>query len=320
MVDDPRQVKRVAVIGTGTIGASWAAYFLARGLEVQASDPASDGEERLRRAIDRAWPALTQLGLAPQADPSRVRFYRDPREAVQGVHFIQENAPERLPIKLELLRQIDDAMPADAVFSSSTSGLLISDMQAGRKNAERYVTGHPFNPPHLIPLVEVVGGKLTHPAVVDWAMAFYTAIGKKAIRLHKEVPGHLVNRLQAALWREAVHAVASGIASVADVDTGIAYGPGLRWALMGPHMIFALAGGEGGMAGYLKHFGPPIQDWWADLGRPELTSAVCNQLIQGVADEAGGRSVEQIARERDALLIALLGTLAKARADLGGNS
>ena len=165
-------------------------------------------------------------------------------------------------VKVALYEQFDDALPEDAVMSTSSSGLLLSELQAGRRGAARYVLGHPFNPPHLIPLVEVLGGKDTDPCAVDWAIEFYNGHGKKAIKLNKEVPGHLVNRIQIALWREAIDALASGLASVEDIDTAIAYGPGLRWAVMGPHMIFNLAGGPGGMRNFLDHLVPSLEHWW----------------------------------------------------------
>jgi 3-hydroxyacyl-CoA dehydrogenase len=313
MFPDFDDVQRIAVLGTGTIGASWTAYFLARGFAVQAYDPAADGEKKLRQFIDNAWPTLQALGMTEHGDAARWQFFSDPAAAVQNVQFVQENAPERLDVKQTLFERIEHHLPEAAIVSSSSSGLLISDIQAGREGAERYIIGHPFNPPHLIPLVEVVGGIDTDPAGVDWAIGFYNAIGKKAIRINKEVPGHLVNRLQAALIREAVYAVDDGIASVADVDTGIAYGPGLRWALMGPHLILHLAGGEGGLKRALEHFGPPMEKWWHDLGEPSYTPDVCEKLIEGVEQEAAGRSIGELAAERDALLFALLDVLQKTR-------
>ena len=217
-----------AVLGTGTIGASWTVLFLAHGLQVRAWDPAPDAADRLGDFVELAWPALEQLGSVPDADRSFWSFHADPAEAVLGASFVQENAPERLNVKRELLGRLADAIGTDAILSSSSSGLLPSDIQAGAPFAARVVVGHPFNPPHLIPLVEVVGGRETAPATIDAAMAFYRSVGRRPIRLNKEVPGHLVNRLQAAMWREAVDAVATGLASVEDVDAGIAYGPGLR--------------------------------------------------------------------------------------------
>ena len=238
-------VRRVAVIGAGTIGASWAAYFLSRGLSVTASDPAPNGEAFICDYVRTAWPTLERLGLAPGASTEGLRFERDPVAAVEGAEFVQESAPEREDMKVELFERLDRAVPPEVILASSSSGILISNIAARCRHPERCIIGHPFNPPHMIPLVEVVGGKRTSPAVVERALAFYREIGKHPIHIRKEVRGHLVNRLQAALWREAIHLVNDGVASVADVDAGIAYGPGLRWAIMGPHLLFHLAGGVG---------------------------------------------------------------------------
>lgn len=299
-------IQRVAVIGTGTIGASWAALFLARSLEVVASDPAPDAEKLLRQRIADAWPVLERLGpVAPNAF-ERLTFAADPADAARRAQFIQENGPEREDLKRALFRTLDQAAPADAIIASSSSGLLMSRLQEGCGHPERCVIGHPFNPPHLIPLVEVVGGTRTAPAAIDRAMAFYAAIGKRPIHIRKEVKGHVANRLQAALWREAVHLVAEGVASVADVDAAIASGPGLRWAQMGPHLTFHLAGGRGGMEHFLSQFAGPIQGWWQDLGAPTLSPDMQRKLIEGVAEEAAGRSIAELEARRDKHLISLL--------------
>jgi len=202
------------------------------------------------------------------------------------------------------------------ILASSSSGLLISRITQRCRHPERCVIGHPFNPPHVIPLVEVVGGGRTSPEIVQGAIAFYREIGKRPIHVRKEVTGHLVNRLQAALWREAVHLVAEGVATVADVDAGIAYGPGLRWAIMGPHLTFHLAGGVGGMTHFMPHLGvPQAKEWWPALGNPELTPELQKQIIDGVADEAAGRDIPALAAERDKCLIAILEALKKARGE-----
>jgi carnitine 3-dehydrogenase len=309
----PHAVERVGIIGAGVIGASWAAHFLARGMDVQVWDPGPQSEDRVRRFVADAWPALERLGLAPGADPARLRCCEDVQSALANVQFVQESAPEDKALKLALYESFDSALPADVVLSSSTSGLLLSELQAGRAARARMVVGHPFNPPHLIPLVEVLGGAATAPEAVDWALAFYEAHGKTPIRLNKEAPGHLVNRLQAAIWREAIDAVVSGVASVEDVDKAIAYGPGLRWALMGPHQIFHLAGGPGGMRNFLEHFGPNIETWWSDMRDVTLTADVKAKLIDGVDAESAGRSVEMLAAERDARLLDLLELLKRTR-------
>ncbi len=310
---NPQSVERVAVVGAGTIGASWAAHFLRFGLEVSVWDPAPDAPERVRRFVADAWPVLMRLGLSEGASAQRLRCHGDLAAALDGVAFVQESAPEDESLKLKLFAAFDRYLPDDAVMASSTSGLLLSRLQAGRKGAQRYVLGHPFNPPHIIPVVEVLGGRETLPEVVDWTMAFYDNHGKRAVRLHKEVPGHLVNRMQAALWREAVAAVVAGVASVEDVDAAIAYGPGLRWAVMGPHQIFHLAGGSGGMRSFLEHFGPANEQWWRDLRDVSLTEEVRERLIAGIEAATGKRSVAELAGERDRLLLELLEALARSR-------
>lgn len=299
--------KRVAVVGAGTIGASWAAIFLARGLDVDGYDPSPNGEAFARKFIDNAWPTFEKLGwIAQGADRKRFTFHRDVASTVENAEFIQESGPEREDLKVALFKEISAAAPASTIIASSSSGLLISAMQRACKNPERCVIGHPFNPPHLIPLVEVVGSAQTSPKAIEGAIDFYKAIGKKPIRINKEVRGHVANRLQVALWREAIHLVAEGVVSVADADAAIAYGPGLRWALMGPHLTFHLAGGEGGMKHFMEHLGPPIQGWMDDLGTPRLTPAVQKTIIEGVAEEAGNRSIADIAKWRDRKLIDIL--------------
>jgi carnitine 3-dehydrogenase len=299
-------IDRVAVIGAGTIGASWAAFFLARGLSVAASDPAPQAEAALRHFVTAAWPALRCLG-APESPPfDRLSFHAEPEAAAAGADFVQENAPEREPVKREVLRRLDAVLPASVIIASSSSGLLISRLQADCHHPERCVIGHPFNPPHLVPLVEVVGGEKTAPATVERALAIYAALGKRPIHIRREVKGHVANRLQAALWREAVHLVASGVASVGDIDTAISEGPGIRWALMGPHLTFHLAGGTGGIAHFLDQFAGPMEDWWQDLGQPQMTGTVRQKLAEGISAEAAGRSIDELATERDRLLIEIL--------------
>ena len=304
----PAEVGDIALLGTGTIGASWATHFLARGFSVTAWDPAPDAESRLGAFIDAAWPAMERLGLGPGADPARVRVVDEPEHAVDGAVFVQENAPEDQALKRELYRRIDGALSADTVVASSSSGLLISELQEGLKNGARFVVGHPFNPPHLVPLVEVVGGRDTDPATVDWALSFYNAHGKRAIRVEREVPGHIANRLQAALLREAFQLLLSGTASAADIDAAVAHGPGLRWAFMGPFLTMHLAGGEGGTRGALKHFGPGLERWWAS-GAPRLNDDAIETMGRAVDDMLEGQSIPTLAAERDSRLLALLAAL-----------
>jgi carnitine 3-dehydrogenase len=306
-------IETVGILGTGTIGASWAAYFLAHGYRVVAWDPAPEGRARGEALIDTAWPQLQALGLSPGADRSAIAFRDTAEEVVAESDFIQENAPERMPIKQDLYARIDRHLKPDAILSSSTSGLIMSEMQAGLANAARFVVGHPFNPPHLVPLVEVVGGRETDPAAVDWLIGFYFHAGKHAIRVKKELPGHLANRLQAALWREAVMAVVDDVASVEDINAAIAKGPGLRLAVYGPHMVFNLAGGKAGFQGFWDHFGPGIAKWLSTMTEnPDLTDGTLrDRIIAGLAEEAGDRSIDDLEEERDAKLIAVLKTLAE---------
>jgi carnitine 3-dehydrogenase len=298
-------IRRVAVIGAGTIGASWAAQFLSRGLEVVVSDPSHGAPGLVRRMVESAWPVLQRLGADPGARPDNWRFVADPVAAVEGADFVQESAPERYEVKQALLPRLAAVLDERVVISSSSSGLLISRLREGCRFPGRCVIGHPFNPPHLVPLVEVVGGEGGSRAAIEAAMAFYRAIGKHPIELHKEVPGHLANRLQAALWREAVFMVAEGVASVADVDAAISEGPGMRWALMGPHATFNLAGGEGGMEHFLHHLLPAMQTWWETLGAPDLTPELQARLVAGVREETGGQDIATLAARRDRFLAAL---------------
>lgn len=307
------QVQRVAVVGTGVIGASWVAYFLARGLDVTATDPADGAEERLRAAVARHWPTLQAMGLAAGASPDRLRFCAQLEDAVADADFVQENGPERVDLKTALYARMDAAAPPTALLASSSSGLAVSAMQSGCRHPERVVLGHPFNPPHLIPLVEVGGGAQTAPEAVARAMDFYTAIGKKPIHVQREIKGHIANRLQAALWREAFHLVDQGVASVADIDTAIAHGPGLRWALMGPFLNLHLSGGAGGIAHLLDHLGGPIESWWQDLGAPTMHADLKAKVAAGVDEALAGRSEAELERARDQLLMDLMAAKAHNR-------
>ncbi len=306
-------VKRVAVVGTGVIGASWVAYFLAHGLDVNATDPSPGAEQRLREAVAQHWPTLERFGLVEGASLDRLRFHDSLEDAVSVADFVQENGPERMDFKIDLFRRMDAAAPPDTILASSSSGLAISGVQSGCAHPQRVVLGHPFNPPHLIPLVEVIGGAQTSPDVIARTMAFYAAIGKRPIHVKREVKGHIANRLQAALWREAFHLVNEGVASVADIDTAIAHGPGLRWAVMGPFMNLHLSGGTGGIAHVLAHLGGPIEDWWKDLGAPLMTDELKQKVAEGVADELGTRRTADLESARDTLLLNLI----RAKADSG---
>ena len=305
-------VQRVAVVGTGVIGASWAAHFLAHGLDVSATDPSPGAEERLRSDVAAIWPTLTPVA---DGSPQRLTFTSDPAEAVADADFVQETGPEREDVKHELFAVLDAAARPDVVLASSSSGMLPSVIARGcPRHPERVVIGHPFNPPHLIPLVEVVPGEKTSEQAVEAALAFYTAVGKKPIRLRQELPGHVANRLQAALWQEAYSLVERGVATVADIDTAIAHGPGLRWAVLGPFANQHLSGGPGGIAHVLEHLGPPTEAWWRDLGQVTLTPELVAKLVAGVDEELAGVDPAELIARRDAVLTALLA--AKARTDL----
>ncbi|MFY3552846.1 3-hydroxyacyl-CoA dehydrogenase NAD-binding domain-containing protein [Achromobacter insolitus] len=307
---NPPAIRRVAIVGAGTIGASWAALFLARGLEVVVSDPAPDAESLTRARVQAAWPVLAELGhVLPGASADALRFEPELEAALAGADFVQENAPEREDFKTNLFARMDAVLPPHVIVASSSSGLIMSRLQSQCRHASRFVIGHPFNPPHLIPLVEVVGGEQTSADTIERCIAFYRSLGKYPIRLNKEVPGHIANRLQAALWREAIHLAAENVASVADIDAAVSQGPGLRWALFGPHMTFNLGGGAGGLANFMDHLLGPVQTWWDDLGAPDVTPELQQRLIAGVNAEAGTRSIADLVQARDAQLTALLKTL-----------
>ena len=337
---DPAGVRRVAVLGAGgTVGASWVALFLHAGLDVIAQDPAPGAPARVEAFVARAWPALDQLRAAaplPAAaatssgdaggdsgnssgsggtrQPGRLEFHTDPVAAVAEADFVQENAPENEALKIELLAALDAAARPEIVIASSTSALLRSRIVATcRQRPERVLVAHPFNPPHLLPLVEIVGARPDDPAV-RWAVRFYRdRLGKRPVVLQREAVGHIANRLSSALYREAVHLVEAGIASVADIDAAVASGPGLRWAIFGPHLLYHLGGGPGGIAHYLQHLGPSQERRWAELGDPKLTAELQEKIVAGVLAEAAGRDLPALEAERDRALLALLAALLAAR-------
>jgi carnitine 3-dehydrogenase len=310
----PQDVRSVAIIGVGVIGGGWAAHFLRMGYDVAAWDPGPGAADRLNALIGAAWPTLERLGLRAGASPERLRFADGLADAVAGAGFVQESAPEVLAAKVALLAELDAVTPADVVISSSTSGFTMSDMVAETANPGRFVVGHPFNPPYLIPLVEIVGGKATDPAAVAWAEKFYAHAGKVCLTMDREVPGFVGNRLQEALWREALHMIDSGQATVQQIDDSITYGPGLRWALMGPVLTFHLAGGQGGMAHMLDHFGPALLEPWTRLTAPALTPRLRELVVAGVDHAVGDTTIGELERRRDEFLTDLLLLLAKHRA------
>ena len=307
----PDAVRTVTCVGVGVIGGGWVAYFLARGYRVVAWDPAPDAEARLRHLVDSAWPALTELGLSDGASRDNLTVEHDLAAAVAGTDFVQESAPEVLELKIRLLADIDAVTPPHVVVSSSTSGYGMSEMQVKCAHPERTVVAHPFNPPYLIPLVEVVGGTGTAADVVAWTSEFFRHAGKSVITMDREVPGFVANRLQEALWREALHMLAAGEATVEQIDQSITTGPGLRWPVHGPCLTFHLAGGQGGIGHMLDQFGPSLQSPWTRLVSTELTPRLRAAIVDGCEREADGRTIDELVAERDRGVIAVMRALGR---------
>ena len=301
-----KPIKRIAIVGTGVIGASWAAEYLARGFDVIATDPAPNAEANLRKYIDEAWKDLTTIGLSKGASRDRLTFTKDLKEALSKADFVQENGPERPDFKIKLFAQMDEVTPVDSLIASSSSGITPSVIQSKCKRPERVLVGHPFNPPHIIPLVEVVGGTKTSPDAVEQALAFYAAIGKKPVHLKKELPGHVANRLQAALYREIMDLIQHDVLSVEDADVAVSYGPGLRWGVMGPSLQWHLGGGAGGIKHFMDHLMDPLAAIIKSLGSPDITPELKQTIVEGVLHEAGKRSVNELAQKENELLIGLL--------------
>jgi 3-hydroxyacyl-CoA dehydrogenase len=305
MTDKP--IRRIGIIGTGVIGASWTALFLAKGLKVVATDVAPNAETALRKFVETAWPALERLGLSPGASQSNLWFTPALAQAVANADLVQENGPERIDFKQKLYGELDQMLPADVIIASSSSGLTMSEIQKGAaSHPERCVIAHPFNPPHLIPLTEIVGGAKTSKETIRRADEFYTSIGQKTVRLNKEMPGHVANRLQGALAREVYYLVSEGVVSAADVDTALSWGPGLRWGIMGNMMLNHLGGGPGGIEHFFQQFTGPMTAWWKVLGQPVLTPEVQKKLIDSVHAEVGSRTIAELEAERDEILLGLI--------------
>src|ERR1700757_981925 len=279
-----KPIKRIAIVGTGVIGAGWAAEYLARGFDVVATDPGPNAEANLRKYIDEAWKDLTSIGLAKGASRDRLTFTKDSKEALSKADLVQENGPERPDFKIKLFAAMDEATPVDSLIASSSSGITPSVMQTKCQHPERVLVGHPFNPPHIVPLVEVVGGTKTSPEAIQRAMAFYASIGKKPIHLKKELPGHVGNRLQAALYKEVMHLIQQGVLSVADADVAVSYGPGLRWGVMGPSLQWHLGGGVDGIKHFMDHLMDPLVGMIKSLGTPDITPALKQTIVEGVLD------------------------------------
>lgn len=300
------QPQTIGVLGGGLIGMSWASLFLARGAQVIVTDPRPEAEAALATFVAEAWPNLAALGLTLSETPGQAKFSTD-LGALADAEFVQENGPDRIGIKRSIVAELEEVIGAEVIIASSTSSLMASDIQAEARHPERILVAHPMNPPHMVPMVELVAGRLTAPETVDRAEAFYLAMHRVPIRVKKEMAGHLANRLTSALYREAVHMVAEGIADVADIDKAVAYGPGMRWALMGPHLLYHLGGGAGGLRHYLDHLGPTQEARWRELGETALTEEVKAMLVAGVEQELAGQDTDDLRQRRDAALVALAG-------------
>ncbi len=305
------------VVGTGVIGAGWAARALGRGWDVVAHDPAPGAEDRLHQAVAKAWPSVRKIGLYPGADPARLQFVSSVEEVASAAVFIQESAPEVIELKRMVLGAIDAAAHESTIIASSTSGLLPSELQQGMRHPGRLVVGHPFNPVYLLPLVEVVGGADTSPITIDAAVALYTDLDMHPLVVRNEVPGFLADRLLEALWREILHLVSDGVATTGEIDQAITYGPGLRWSAMGTNLIYHLAGGEQGMRHMLEQFGPALEWPWTKLVAPPLTDELIDRLVEGTAEQAAGRSIAELERLRDDYLIAVMYALRESKIGAG---
>jgi carnitine 3-dehydrogenase len=298
-------IKTFAAIGSGVIGSGWVARALANGLDVIAWDPAPGAEEQLRKRVANAWPALEKQGLKAGASPSRLRFVATVEECVATADFIQESAPERLDLKIELHAKITAAARANVLIGSSTSGLLPSEFYAQAQHPERCVVGHPFNPVYLLPLVEVVGGVKTSPDAVAAAIQVYRDLGMKPLHVRKEIPGFIADRLLEAMWRESLHLVNDGIATTGEIDDAIRYGAGIRWSFMGSFLIYTLAGGDAGMRHFMAQFGPALKLPWTKLEAPELTDALIDGVVDGTTEQLGKHSIADLERYRDDCLLAV---------------
>ena len=300
-----RQVRTLGLLGTGVIGGGWAARALHFGIDVVAADTKPEMEQWIRGAVDNAEGALSRLTFAPLPPKGKLTFTTDLHAMARQVDFIQENIPEQLELKQRVLADVSRHASADVLIASSTSGLMPSDLQRDMLAPERLLVGHPFNPVYLLPLVELVGGRQTSEAALQAAARFYTYIGMHPLRVRREVPGHLTDRLQEALWREILHMVNEDVATTGELDDSIVYGPGLRWAAMGTNLIYHLAGGETGMRHMLRQFGPCLKWPWTKLEAPELTESLIDKMVAGTQAEAAGRSIRELERLRDDYLVAI---------------
>src|ERR1700726_3110064 len=300
-----RNVRTLGLLGTGVIGGGWAGRALHFGIDVIAADVKPEMEEWIRGAVANAEPALARLTFAPLPPKGTLSFTTDLKVMAQRADFIQENIPEQLALKQRMLAEVSRHAGADVIIASSTSGLTPTDLQRDMISPERFCVAHPFNPVYLLPLVELVGGQRTAQGTIDAAAKFFTYIGMHPLHVRREVPGHLTDRLQEALWREILHLVNDGVASTGELDESIIYGPGLRWAAMGTNLIYHLAGGESGMRHMLAQFGPCLKWPWTKLEAPELTESLIDRMVEGTQAQAAGRSIRELERLRDDSLVAV---------------
>ena len=315
---NPENVSRVGVIGTGVIGGAWTLHYLRMGMKVVAYDPGPNSQEKMLSMMDNIWPTLEKLGLREGASKQNLSFVDSLEALASQVEVIQESTPERMDAKRSLFADLDRIVPAEVVIISSTSGFAMTDMASHLESQpERFVVGHPFNPPYLVPFCEVCGGERTSQDVVDWTAAFYEFTGKQVAKMDKELPGFIGNRLQEALWREALHMVANKECSVEDIDKAIAYGTGLRWAIMGHCLTFHLGGGQGGMAHLLDHFEDSLEEPWTRLKAPKLTQELKDDMVEGCLNQANGASINELIQERDDCLIRIMHTLEEYRQEKG---
>ena len=310
-------IKTFAALGVGVIGSGWVSRALAHGLDVIAWDPAQGAEKQLRANVANAWPALERVGLKPGASQERLRFVATIEEAVANADFVQESAPEREDLKLSLHEKVSLATKPETIIASSTSGLLPTDFYANAKNPSRCIVGHPFNPVYLLPLVEVLGGEKTSDETLTRATRFYESIGMRPLRVRKEVPGFIADRLLEALWREALHLVNDGVATTGEIDDAIRFGAGIRWSFMGTFLTYTLAGGDAGMRHFMQQFGPALELPWTKLVAPKLTDELIDRVVEGTTNQQGERTIKQLERYRDDCITSVLTAVAQAKARHG---
>jgi len=299
-------IRTVGIAGTGLIGAGWAARLLARGFDVIAYDVSPSAEPRLKAAIDVAWPSMRKLLPSPKPKKGKLRFTTDLKDMATHADFIHEAAPEREDLKIKLFRDLDALARPDVILASSSSGFLPSRLQSECRHPERVIIGHPFNPVYLLPLVETVPGDKTSAEVLDRAGRYFESIGMQVLRLKKEIDGYICDRLQEALWREALHILDKDVATTGDIDDSIVYSAGMRWAFMGSFLTYHLAGGPGGMRDFIKQFDPTLELPWTDLKFPKWNEALEKRLVEGCEAQAGGRTVAEIEAKRNAILVDMM--------------